>query len=65
MHFEWSESLNPAAEFSDTETIKTRHKAHKPADSGAVVGNGARNCSFQEVTLNTIKHTPQISTHSL
>ena len=29
--------------------------AHKPADSGVVVGNAARCCSFQEVTLNTFK----------
>jgi hypothetical protein len=56
-------SLNPAADFSDPETIKTRPKAHKPADSGAVVGNGARIRGFQEVTLNTIKHTPLKSPH--
>jgi hypothetical protein len=34
-------------------------KAHKPADSGVVVGNGARRCSFQEVTLNAFKHVLQ------
>jgi hypothetical protein len=31
-------------------------KAHKPADSGAAVGNGARFCSFQDVTLRAFKH---------
>jgi len=33
-------------------------KAHKPADSGVTVGNGARSCSLHEVTLNTFKQTP-------
>ena len=33
-------------------------KAHKPADSGVPVGNGARSCSLQEVSLNAFKHTP-------
>ena len=47
---------------SDRETIKISFKAHKPADSGVVIGNGARRCSFQEVTLNTIKHSLRIRT---
>jgi len=33
-------------------------KAYKPADSGGVVGNGARFCSFQDVTLRMFKHAP-------
>ncbi|TPG75769.1 hypothetical protein EAH78_19675 [Pseudomonas arsenicoxydans] len=36
--------------FSDMETIRPVSKAHKPADSGVAVGNGARFCSFQDVT---------------
>jgi hypothetical protein len=50
---------------SDAETIETRVKAHKPADSGAAVGNGARICRSQEGTLNTIKQRHRISTQSL
>ncbi|EJM64638.1 hypothetical protein PMI30_03573, partial [Pseudomonas sp. GM50] len=34
--------------FSDRQTIEPGPKAHKPADSGAVVGNGARMCSLSE-----------------
>jgi len=30
-------------------------RAHKPADSGVPVGNGARSCGFQEVSLNALK----------
>jgi hypothetical protein len=45
--------------FSDWETIETRAKAHKPADSGVTVGNGARRCSLREVTLGVIKHVSQ------
>jgi hypothetical protein len=30
-------------------------KSHKPADSGVPVGNGARSCSLQEVSLNAFK----------
>jgi hypothetical protein len=41
--------------FSDQETIEPRPKAHKPADSGATVGNDARLCSFQEVNLTPLK----------
>jgi len=37
-------------------------KAHKPADSGVVVGNGARCCGFQEVTLNAVKHALRFET---
>jgi hypothetical protein len=49
MHFFWSESLNPIAEFvSDHQTIKTRPQAHKPADSGVAVGKGARLRSLKE-----------------
>jgi hypothetical protein len=42
--------------FSDRETIKPEPKAHKPADSGAVVGNDARRCSLDEVTPDVLKH---------
>ena len=34
--------------FSDRPTIEPRPEAHKPADSGVVVGNGARRCSLLE-----------------
>jgi len=34
--------------FSDPETIEPGLKAYKPADSGVVVGNGARMCSLGE-----------------
>ncbi len=34
--------------FSDRQTIEPGPKAHKPANSGAVVGNGARMCSLSE-----------------
>jgi len=30
-------------------------KAHKPADSGACVGSGARICRLSDVTLNVFK----------
>jgi hypothetical protein len=43
--------------FSDRETIKPEPKAHKPADSGAVVGNDARRCSLDEVTPGVFKHS--------
>jgi hypothetical protein len=33
---------------SGRETIEPRDKAHKRADSGVVVGNGARMCSLRE-----------------
>jgi len=36
-------------------------KAYKPADSGGVVGNGARFCSFQDVTLRVFKHAPSVA----
>jgi hypothetical protein len=36
--------------FSDPETIKPAPQTHKPADSGVVVGNGARRCSLEPVT---------------
>jgi len=35
-------------------------KAHKPADSGAAVGNGARFCSFQEVTFRSFKQASSV-----
>ena len=35
--------------------LPARLQAHKPADSGTAVGNGARFCSFQDVTLRTLK----------
>jgi len=38
------------------ETIKPTPKAHKPADSGAVVGNDARMCSLREYLEMSIKH---------
>jgi hypothetical protein len=41
--------------FSDRETIKPEPKAHKPADSGVVVGNDARRCSLDEVTPGVFK----------
>ncbi|PMY46088.1 hypothetical protein C1X69_29270 [Pseudomonas sp. FW305-67] len=44
--------------FSDGETIKPRPKAHKPADSGAVVGSGARICSLSEYLEMSFKHRP-------
>jgi hypothetical protein len=31
-------------------------QAHKPADSGVAVGNGARICRLQDVTLHAFKH---------
>ena len=56
MHFFWSESLNPIAEFvSDPPTIKTRPQAHKPADSGVAVGKGARLRSLKECLLVLLK----------
>jgi hypothetical protein len=45
----------PSLFFSRRETIKPRPKAHKPADSGAVVGNGARMCSLRECLEMSIK----------
>jgi hypothetical protein len=33
---------------SDKQKIETRHKAYKPADSGVVVGNGARRCNLHQ-----------------
>ena len=39
---------NPITVFSDRPTIEPRPEAHKPADSGVVVGNGARRCSLLE-----------------
>jgi hypothetical protein len=36
-------------------------KAYKPADSGGVVGNGARFCSFQDVTLRMFKHALSVA----
>jgi hypothetical protein len=48
---------NPIAVFfSDRQTIKPGPKAHKPADSGAGVGNDARSCSFHQVTDSPFKH---------
>jgi hypothetical protein len=41
--------------FSDRPTIEPASKAHKPADSGVVVGNGARRCSLLEVFRNAFK----------
>ncbi len=41
--------------FSDPETIKPACQTHKPADSGAVVGNDARRCSLGEVTSGDFK----------
>jgi hypothetical protein len=41
---------------SGRRTIEPRPKAHKPADSGAVVGNGARLCSLSEYLKVSIKH---------
>jgi hypothetical protein len=46
----------PSLFFSDGVTIKPRPKAHKPADSGAVVGNGARLCSLRECLEMSVKH---------
>ena len=40
---------------SGRETIEPRGKAHKPADSGVVVGNGARIRSPAEVLASAIK----------
>jgi hypothetical protein len=42
--------------FSDPETIKPAPQTHKPADSGAVVGNDARRCSRGEVMPGVSKH---------
>ncbi|MGF6489908.1 hypothetical protein ABH904_003681 [Pseudomonas frederiksbergensis] len=39
--------------------LPTGLQTHKPADSDVVVGDGARRCSFQEVTLNKTKHALQ------
>jgi len=41
---------NPITVFSDQQTIEPASQTHKPADSGVVVGNGARRCSFAPVT---------------
>jgi hypothetical protein len=41
--------------FSDPETIKPAPQTHKPADSGVVVGNDARRCSLEEVTVGVFK----------
>jgi hypothetical protein len=41
---------------SGRETIEAGPKAHKPADSGAVVGNGARMCSLSECLEMCFKH---------
>jgi hypothetical protein len=38
--------------------LPTAYQAHKPADSGVAVGNGARICRLQDVTPNTYKHWP-------
>jgi hypothetical protein len=38
--------------------LPTAPKAHKPADSGVAVGNGARICRLQDVTPNAYKHWP-------
>ena len=43
--------------FSDPRTIKAACQAHKPADSGVVVGNDARRCSLAEVTAGCFKRT--------
>jgi hypothetical protein len=36
--------------------LPTASQAHKPADSGVAVGNGARICRLQDVTLHAFKH---------
>jgi hypothetical protein len=40
---------------SDRPTIKPNPEAHKPADSGAAVGNDASRRSLREVTLTAVK----------
>jgi hypothetical protein len=42
---------------SGRKTIETRTKAHKPAVSGATVGNGTSFCSLNEVMLTALKQT--------
>ncbi|WP_095196069.1 hypothetical protein [Pseudomonas sp. Irchel 3A7] len=42
--------------FSDRQTIEAAPQAHKPADSGVTVGNDARLCSFQEMSVRPVKH---------
>ncbi len=41
---------------SDRKTIEPGPQAHKPADSGAVVGNDARMCSLSECLEMYFKH---------
>ncbi len=41
---------------SDGIKLSSGAEAHKPADSGVPVGNGARSCSFQDVSSRTLKH---------
>jgi hypothetical protein len=43
--------------FSDRETIKPALQTHKPADSGLVVGNGARRCRLDDVTVSVVKQS--------
>ena len=47
---------NPIAFFSDRETIKPDPQAHKPADSDADVGSGARMCRLYKCLEMSIKH---------
>jgi hypothetical protein len=42
---------------SGRKTIETRTKAHKPADSGATVGNGTSFFSPNEGMLTALKQT--------
>jgi hypothetical protein len=41
---------------SGRETIEPRSKAHKPADSGVVVGKGARTRSREDALRSGVKH---------
>lgn len=41
--------------FGDGKTINPAPKPYKPADSGVVVGNGERLCSFEDVNLQAVK----------
>ncbi len=61
MHLTRSRATKPhRCFFSDRKTIKPAPKVHKPADSGVVVGIGARLCSFQEVNWQAIKQAASV-----
>jgi hypothetical protein len=46
---------------SDGAKLRSKSKAHKPADSGVAVGNGARFCSLSDVTRRLFKHSAKFA----